>query len=68
MNMLPNDAPLPYLDMFSSDYSGNFRGGIDDISVSSYLQYVDIKSIALAEVDCDYIAALFDNGLAYMDK
>ncbi len=64
---LPYDAPPPYNNYFSKGYEGDFQGGFDDIVASKYLGYITKNQIELPQEDLEYIKALYDNGIAYMD-
>jgi choline-sulfatase len=67
-NQLPYDAPSPFNNLFSNGYSGNFQGGDNGVFASKYLKQVNKNQIKLKEDDLNYIASLYDNGIAYMDK
>ena len=65
---LPYDSPPPYNEMFCPDYKGNFTGGDGKLYASKYLANANKKKVRFKQDDLEYIAALYDGGVAYTDK
>jgi len=66
-NRLPYESSLPFSRMFSSGYSGDFKGGEDGVYASRYLLKVNRDRIKLDPVDRNYIMDLYDEGIAFAD-
>jgi len=64
---LPYDSPESYRQKFCADYQGTFTGGEDGRYASEYLRYLNANRIQLAQPERDYIASLYDSGIAYFD-
>lgn len=65
---LPYHAPAPYDNLFSADYRGAFEGGDGGVFGSEYLAKANREQIKFNAEELSYITALYDNGIAYMDK
>jgi arylsulfatase len=64
---LPYESSLPFSRMFSSGYSGDFKGGEAGVYASSYLSKVNRDRIRLDPDDRNYIMDLYDEGIAFAD-
>jgi arylsulfatase len=64
----PYEAPAPFSDLFTHTIVSDFKGGTDGVYASEYLRKVNREQIKLADKDLQYVVALYDNGIAYMDS
>ncbi len=66
-NRLPYESSPPFIRMFSSGYSGDFKGGEAGVYASRYLLKVNRERIRLDPDDRNYIMDLYDEGIAFAD-
>jgi arylsulfatase A-like enzyme len=66
--MLPYDAPPPYNGLFTTDNATELKNGFGKTSGSEYLSTINKNRVKLSNNDLEYITALYDNGIAYMDS
>ena len=72
---LPYDSPEPYNRLFDPDYSGTFTGCIGGVCASRLFQSLATRfhigelkpKEVFAEGDLEYVVALYDGGVRYVD-